>query len=194
MRTLHITIILVLVTAFFLPLTSLQAQSSDDAELIITESSIVDCINSESFESDRKPVSTILEEDYPYLMSVDCLKNGKFLDSRGWNLTLKHIGVGEATHYTLRGKGTGINMRATYDNDGNLVESTLHSRNTRIPPAIRQFIISGKYEGWVMVGNEKVVKDFDPYQTEYIITVSDGRVEQVLNFKEYGNTIAINVN
>lgn len=194
MRTLHITIIVVLVTVFFLSLNSLQAQSPEGATMIITDSGIVDCANSESFESDREPVSTILEEDYPYLMSVDCLKNSKFLDSRGWNLTIKHIGAGQATHYILRGKGERISLKATYDNEGNLVESVLRTWNTRIPPAIRQFIMTGKYEGWVMISNEKVVKDFDQYQTQYNIILSDGQMEQVLNFKEYGNTIAFSGN
>lgn len=194
MRTLHITTFAVLVTALFLSLNSLQAQSPEGPSMIITDNSIVDCTNSESFESDREPVSTILEEDYPYLMSVDCLKNSKFLSSRGWNLTLKHIGAGQATHYVLRGKGSRINVEAMYDNDGNLVESILHTRDTRIPPAIRQFIMSGKYKGWIMTGNEKIVKNFDPYQTEYNIILSDGRSEKVLSFKEYGNTIAFSGN
>lgn len=56
-------------------------------------------------------------------------------------------------------------MQATYDKSGNLVESMLRTKKKRIPPAIRLFIVSGKYEGWAMIGNEKIVKDFAPYQT-----------------------------
>lgn len=194
MRTLHIATLVSTVAVFLLQVCSLHAQSNEDATLILTDSQMVDCTTIGSFESDREPVNTILEEDYPYLKSIDCLKNRNFVDSRGWNFSLKHRGTGQATHYVLRGKGARINVKATYDNNGNLVESILHTQYTWLPPAIRQFIISGKYDGWVMIGNEKIVKDFDPYQTEYNIILSDGRTEQVLNFKEYGNTIAFSGN
>jgi hypothetical protein len=77
-------------------------------------------------------------------------------------------GMGD-THFEVRGKGVKISIVATYDNEGMLVESVLKISDTRIPPAIRQFITSGKFVGWAMVGNEKTVKDFDPFQTEYSI-------------------------
>lgn len=194
MRTSHITIIVVAGAALFLLFSSLQAQSPENARLIITDQEIADCTTTGSFESERESVNTILEEDYPFLKTVHCLKNRDFLNSRGWNWTLKNMSLKQVSHYVLRGKGAKIDVEATYNKAGHLVESMMRTKDTRIPQAIRQFIISDKYHGWVMIGNEKVVKDFDPYQTEYNIILSDGITEQVLNFKEYGNTIAYSGN
>lgn len=194
MRRSHITTTAATVAVFLLLTSSLQAQSAKDSALIVTESQVTDCTAIHSFEFAREPKNTILAEDYPFLKSIECLKRSDFIKSRGWNLTLKHVGGSQTTHYELRGKGPRISVKATYDKDGNLNESILRTWNTRIPPAIRLFIFSDEYNGWTMIGNEKIVKDFDPYQTEYNITLSNGLNEQVLNFKEYGNTVAFSEN
>ncbi|REL33429.1 hypothetical protein DYD21_11695 [Rhodohalobacter sp. SW132] len=190
MRTSNITLIVVITAFLFLLFSSLHAQSSEDASIVITDYEIADCTNMGSFETDRKPINTILEEDYPFLRTIHCMKNDDFLKSRGWNWKLKNLSHKQATHYVLSGKGAKINVRATYDKDGNLVESLLRINDTHIPHAILEFIFYDKYEGWHMIANEKIVKDFDTYQTEYNIILSDGSMEQVLNFKEYGNRIA----
>lgn len=41
-----------------------------------------------------------------------------------------------------------------------------------------------------MTGNEKVVKDFDRYQTEYKVTLSNGNETRILHFREQGESIA----
>ena len=75
--------------------------------------------------------------------------------------------------------------------DGNLIESTLIKKNTQVPLAILRFIYSHEtFNSWTMTGNEIVVKDFDPYQTEYKVIMSNGDETQVLNFKEQGESIA----
>lgn len=61
-------------TAFLLLISSLHAQSREDATLIVTDTQVADCTNTGSFETDREPTTTIFEKDYPFLKSIHCLK------------------------------------------------------------------------------------------------------------------------
>ncbi|MCG2591046.1 hypothetical protein, partial [Rhodohalobacter sulfatireducens] len=93
--------------------------------------------------------------------------------------------------FVLEGSGATIDVKATYDEEGNLVESTLIKKDTQVPIPILRFIYSHeKFNSWTMTGNEIVVKDFDPYQTEYKVTMTNGDETEVLNFKEQGESIA----
>ena len=153
---------------------------------------IVDCSDNSSFANDGvKNLNSITEEDYPYLKNVECLKNGYFTDYRNLNLQLRDVNRGDNDYFVLEGSGDTIDIKATYDEDGNLIESTLIKKNTQVPLAILRFIYSHEtFNSWTMTGNEIVVKDFDPYQTEYKVIMSNGDETQVLNFKEQGESIA----
>lgn len=187
MKTLNITILVIAAVSVLLTSREVTAQSLETTEVVIARELGVECsANSIS----THPPGTIVEEDYPYLMSIKCLKDENFLDNRGWNWKFENINPENASHYALRGKGNGISVHATYNHEGNLVESHLKIKDTPIPPAIRRFINSDEYEGWTMVGNEKIVRDFDPYQTEYTIYMSNGKRQQELNFVDEGTRIA----
>lgn len=159
---------------------------------IVTENNQdYDCSDILSQKADRKTVNTILEEDYPFLKNLECMKKNNYLKNRGWNLKLRNINPKNASHYELQAKGPKIDLHATYDKNGKLVESILRKKDTRIPYAIRKFIISGEFEGWKMISNEMTVTDFNAYQTEYKVVLSDGTMEKVLHFKSHGNWIAL---
>ena len=190
MKPLKISILLIAAATVLLTARETVAQSYEDVEIMMTRELGADCSSGDISGTHIQPKGTIVEEDYPYLMNIECLKDGTYFTSRGWNWDLKNINPKDPTHFKIRGKGSGINIMATYDNEGLLVESKLKIKNTRIPPAIRRFIHSGEYEEWAMVGNEKTVRDFDPYQTEYTIILTDGTNQKTLKFKNQGNQIA----
>jgi hypothetical protein len=190
MKTIHIIIFITAAATVLFTARETVAQSNQDIEIIMVKELGADCSSGDITGAHISPKGTIVEEDYPYLMNLNCLKDGNYFTSRGWNWDLKNINPKIPTHFDFRGSGSGINLMATYDNEGFLVESMLKITDTRIPPAIRRFISSGEFKGWVMVGNEKIVRDFDPYQTEYKIILSDGVTQQTLNFKDQGNRIA----
>lgn len=139
-----------------------------------------------------KTVHTIIEEDYPFLKNLDCLTNGYFSDKRNLDLKLRNMDDWSNSHYVLNGTSATIDVEATYDEEGNLIEATLIKKDTQIPIPILRYIYSDEeFARWVMVSNEKIVKDFDPYQTEYKVTLSNGDETEVLHFREQGEMIAL---
>ena len=190
MKALNITILIIAAVSVVFSSREATAQTAETSETVIARELGVECSAINYSEINTQPPGTIVENDYPYLMSIECLQDKDFLDNRGWNWELKNMNPEKATHYFLKGKGDGIYVQATYSNEGDLVESYLKIDNTRIPPAIRRFIHSEEYDGWTMVSNEKVVRDFDPYQTEYTVWLSNGKYQKELNFVDEGTRIA----
>lgn len=190
MKTLNVTILLLAAASVLFISREVTAQSSENTKVVMARDLGVECSASSISNINTHPPGTIVEKDYPFLTTTECLEDENFLKNRGWNWILKNINPEKATHYTLRGKGAGISVFATYSNEGNLLQSYLKIEDTRIPPPIRRFINSDQYQGWTMVGNEKIVRDFDPYQTEYRIYLSNGNRQQELNFVDEGTRIA----
>jgi len=174
-----------------MPIGEINAQPIEIINIVTESSQVEDCANISSKEMDKYTKNTITEEDYPFLKSLDCMKKNNYLKNRGWNLKLRNIDTKNASHYELRAKGPKIDLHATYDKDGQLVESIFRKRDTRLPYSIREFIISGEFEGWKMIRNEMTVTDFNIYQTEYKIVLTDGTMEKVLNSKNHGSWIAL---
>lgn len=139
-----------------------------------------------------KQVNTIVEEDYPYLKNLDCIKNGYFTHQRKLGLKLRNMNRNDHSFFVLNGDGKNLNIVAKYDQTGNLIEGTLVQKDIPIPQSILRFIYSDdEFDGWKMTGNEIQVKDFDPYQTEYKVSLSNGNETRVLHFREYGESIAL---
>ena len=189
MKSLSIYIISIVAASLLLMDREATAQSVETIEIVQAIEQTVDCSNITHTDIHTEPVNTIVEEDYPYLRNLECLKNEDFLNQRGWDWKLRNVTTQNPSHFKLSGTGANINVQATYDAQGNLVESLLRIKDTRVPYSILKFIYSDDFEGWTMTGNEKVVKDFDPYQTEYYVTLSNGDDKQILTFKDEGNRI-----
>lgn len=165
------------------------------AQSVITVASdghMIDCTNEMQYEMESSSVeNTITEADFHYLKNLDCITSGYISDKRNLNLKLRNIDHLLNTHYILTSNGSAIDVEAEYDLEGNLIEATLIEKNTQIPIPILRYIYSDEeFSGWVMVQNEKIVTDFDPYQTEYKVTLSNGDETEVLLFREQGEMIA----
>lgn len=190
MKTLVISIISAAAISVMLPGSKIMAWSGENPVHAAAAETVAGCTDAIPAKTSAPRANTISEADYPYLKNIGCIRDAKFMRSRGFSWKLMNMSPGDATHYTLQGKGNNIEMKAKYDMDGKLVESQLVKRDTKIPPAIRKYIASGQFKGWVMTGNEMVVKDFDPSRTDYTVTLSKGSSEQVLRFRDLGHTIA----
>ncbi len=191
MKTLHRNIFLIAAVLIFLPIRDIIAQTSEPGKTVTVFELSSDCSGNIPFHTNANLQNAFNEEDYPYLRNLECLKNKEFLKSRGFTSSFKNMKSKNNTHFVLTGSGHKLDMTATYDGDGNLVKSLLTMHDIRIPRAIQQYIYSGKFEGWTMSGNEKIVTDFDPYQTEYKIKMTNGKEEKILNFREYGDIFTL---
>lgn len=180
------------ITAVFVLLLS-QRLFAQSVVTVISNGQIEDCAEIiPNRSNEEKSVNTIIEEDYPYLKSVDCLTNGYISDARNLDLKLRNMSRWDNSYYTLTGNGAEIDIEATYDHEGNLVEATMVKKDTQIPVPILKYIYADEeFYGWTMVTNEKIVHDFDPYQTEYKVTLTNGFEEQILHFREQGEMIAL---
>lgn len=190
-QDLYILSIVLAAIMILMPIGGISAQPIEVIDIVTENSQGNDCENTSSYLKNKNTKNTIVEEDYPFLKNLECMKKNNYLENRGWNLKLRNINPENPSHYELRAQGPKIDLQATYDKDGKLVESTFRKIDTRIPYAIRKFIISGEFEGWKMISNEMTVKDFNAYQTEYKVVLSDGSMEKVLHFKNHGNWIAL---
>lgn len=191
MKTRNKYLFLIAVVSILLPGQKLFAQTSETKKTVTVFELSSDCSENIPVQTDATIPNTFNEEDYPYLRNLECLKNKNFLNARGFTSTFKNMKSKNNNRFVLTGSGYKLDISATYDKNGNLVQSLLTMRDIRIPHAIRQYIYSGKYDGWTMTGNKKIVKDFDPYQTEYEIIMTDGSKKKVLNFREYGSTFTL---
>lgn len=190
MKTLNIYIISIAVVTTLLFSHGIHAQS---VVTVTSNGQIADCIENIPVIIDKeKTVHTIVEEDYPYLKRLDCVTSGYFSDNRELDLKLRNMNHKSNSHYVLTGTGSTIDVEAWYDLEGNLIEATLIKKDTQIPIPILRYIYSdNEFDGWIMTGNEKVVKDFDPYHTEYKVTMSNGNETRILHFREHGESIAL---
>lgn len=162
--------------------------------IVLTDTGqVVDCIGDlENISTTDKRLHTIVEEDYPYLKNMECIKNGYFSDQRKLDLQLRDMNRNDNSNFVLTGYGPNINIEANYDQDGNLVDAMLVQKNVPIPRAILRFIYSSdEFTGWKMIETEKTVKDFDVHQTEYNMTLANGNETKVLQFRDYGDSITL---
>lgn len=191
MKTAITYILLIAFVSILIPTRKINAQTSEPVKTITIFELPSDCSEYIPLNTDADFQNTFNEEDYPYLRNLECLKNKQFLEDRGFTSTFRNMKSVNNNRFVLTGSGHKLDMTATYNKDGHLVKSLLTMQDIRIPRAIQQYIYSDKFAGWTMTGNEKIVKDFDPYQTEYKVIMMNGTEKKVLSFREYGNTFTL---
>lgn len=187
MKTLKIIITIIVMASALLIGMDIHAQSF----IIKDNGQIVDCSeNPEAGINRDTSIDSIVEEDYPFLKNLECLENGYFTSKRNLELVFRDMDT-HNDYYELSGTGDKIKVKARYASDGSLLHAILLKKDTQIPQAILRFIFSDEtFKGWTITGNQQKVKDFDPYQTEYNVILSNGREKQTLHFTTRGNTIA----
>ena len=131
----------------------------------------------------QNPNNTFLdnESNYTCLRDIKCLKRQK-----RFNFKLEG-NVRNANKYIVKGQSKNEHLYAEYGGNGKLINSRYVLLNVRVPGKIRQYLTSGEYEGWKMIGNEKTVLSFNPKTTEYSIILQKDNDSIVLYFDRLGN-------
>jgi len=184
MKTLKMYIQLIAVFSILIINHEAMAQSYNTVEVVTVDARSVDCSKAALAKIERKN-NTISEQDYPYLMDVECLKNGYLKNSKG-RVKLRNISTVNPTHFVLRGKGIRTSVHAIYDQDGKLIQAELNKKDIALPIPIRKYIFES-YNEWSMTGNEMIVRDFDAGNTEFKVNLKNGSEEQTLVFKKNGH-------
>jgi hypothetical protein len=131
----------------------------------------------------------ITSDDYSCLKSIDCLKNSPKFRERGWRITFDGNRTGVNERYELRSQSDTESLYARYDSDGELVEADFRRKNTTLPRAVREYLVTEKYTDWTMTANEMSVRNFESDQTTYKVTLEKGNHQKELHFNSDGERI-----
>lgn len=131
----------------------------------------------------------ITSDDYSCLKNIDCLKNSPKFRERGWSITFDGNTTGVNERYELRSQSDRESLYAKYDSGGKLVEADFRRKNTTLPRAVSEYLVTEQYRDWTMTANEMVVRDFEPDQTTYKVTLEKGNNQKKLYFNSDGERI-----
>lgn len=127
-------------------------------------------------------LSVITEDDYPNLLTLTGLKK--------YSNVLYPDNLKKNNEYQVKGYGKRASLYALYNKEGNLIEANYVVKNSRLPSAIYQNLVTGNYRGWTMINNKKTVRDFDSMKTEYEVEIQRDKIRQTLYFDYAGNPIS----
>ena len=131
----------------------------------------------------------ITSDDYSCLKSIDCLKNSPKFRERGWNITFNGNTAGRNERYELKSQTDRESLHASYNSSGDLVEADFRRKNTTLPRAVREYLVTEKYKDWTMTANEMRVRNFEPGQTTFKVTLEKGKDQKNLYFNSDGERI-----
>jgi hypothetical protein len=111
------------------------------------------------------PGLTVNLENLNCFKSLECIqKNNLFVKS---NLDIFRKGNGRYDGYTIEGVAKNEEFFAQYNRWGDLIRSNVIQRNIALPEEIRIQLINDELNSWNMIGNERVIKNFDIRSIEY---------------------------
>lgn len=92
--------------------------------------------------------------------------------------------------YIIEGKAKNEEMYAEYDGtNGNLIKATVIQRNILLPKNITTWLANGNYSDWAMVGNTRVIKNFQRSSIRYeVVLMKEGEL-RIEHFDANGEMI-----
>jgi hypothetical protein len=135
-----------------------------------------------------EPTSVLTEirvSEYPYFLNIAGLKKYSNIQYIG----LDENSYPEADFFTIKSKNKGMNLKATYGKDGNLIDGRLIMENVPLPKTISGNLVTDEYKGWTMTGNKIIVHDFNAHKTQYEVKLQHDKMKQTLFFDYAGNRI-----
>ncbi|WP_340107095.1 hypothetical protein [Rhodohalobacter sp. 8-1] len=127
-----------------------------------------------SFKSAESNLS-INESNLYCFQTLQCLKEVNPFK----NSNLDNVKLNQGTEkYVVEGKSKNEELYAEYNgSNGNLIKATVIQRNIILPRNIMAEITTGDYNGWTMVGNKRVIKNFMKDTIEYeVVMMKDGEL------------------
>lgn len=135
-------------------------------------------------DTSSPPDLTVTVENLNCFKSLECIqKNNLFVKS---NLDIFKKGNGRYEGYTLEGSAEGEEFFAQYDYRGDLMRSTVTQRNIPLPNVISRQLIDENFNSWNMIGNERVIKNFDNKSIEYKLILQKDANIRVVYFDHKG--------
>lgn len=92
--------------------------------------------------------------------------------------------------YVIEGKAKNEEMYAEYDGrNGNLIKATVIQRNIPLPKNITSMLANSDYSEWAMVGNTRVIKNFQQSSIRYeVVLMKEGEL-RIEHFDANGEMI-----
>lgn len=111
------------------------------------------------------PDLTVKVDNLACLKSLQCIqKENLFVKT---NLDIFRNGNGRFDGYTIEGSSENEELFARYDSRGSLLRSNVIQRNIPLSREIRKQLINEEFNSWNMIGNERMIKNFDKKSIEY---------------------------
>jgi len=115
------------------------------------------------------PGLTVNIENLNCFKSLQCIQNENLFGKSNFDI-LKN-GNNRFEGFTIEGSAENEELIAHYNHRGNLIRSTVIQRNIPLPREIRNQLINDEFNTWNMIGNERVIKNFDKKSIEYKLIV-----------------------
>jgi len=118
-----------------------------------------------SSPADYRSSLTINESNFSCFKNLHCLQRENIF--RNSDLSMVRNANNRYSSYTVEGSSDNEELFAQYDQNGNLIRSTVVQRNIPLPRKINKLLASADYSDWKMIGNERTIENFDEKSIEY---------------------------
>lgn len=140
-------------------------------------------VSSEDFprkrtDRDQVPESIVsaIEADY-----MSCREDATWYVDKDYSADRAEVYVAKAT-------GRNMSCEATYDKDGNLIESKTIMTNVKLPEGILK-AINEEFPGWKITEDQEIIRNFDNSQKYYKVTISSNGETKVLHYDAAGKKV-----
>ena len=127
---------------------------------------------------------TINEDNFACFKNLHCLKDENLF--RNNNLDMVKNSNSRYEKFIVEGSTENEELFAEYDHRGNLIRSTVIQRNIPLPGVIRMQLIDEEFKSWKMIGNERVIYNFDSNSIEYKLILQKDDNIRVVYFDHKG--------
>lgn len=140
-----------------------------------------------AFDETSPPRLAVTVENLTCLKSLQCIQKENLFGNSNFDILKNHNSRFEG--YIVEGSAENEDLFAQYDHQGELIRSTVIQRNIPLPREIRIQLINEEFNSWSMIGNERVIKNFDNKSTEYKLILQKENKIRVAYFDYKGQNI-----
>ena len=135
-------------------------------------------------DTSSPPGLAVKVENLTCFKSLQCLQKENLLVKI--NLDIFRNGTGRYDGYTIEGSAENEEFFAQYDYQGDMIRSTVVQRNIPLPREISIQLNSEELSAWKMVGNERLIKNFEGNSIEYKVILQKDSTTRAVYFDHKG--------
>jgi len=133
------------------------------------------------------PDLSVKMENLACFKSMRCIqKQNLFVKS---NLDIFRNGNSRFDGYTIEGSTVNEELFAQYDSKGGLIRSNVIQRNIPLSREIRNQLTNEEFNSWRMIGNERMIKNFDRKSIEYKLILQREEEIRIVYFDHKGQNL-----